>query len=58
MSDVRAEVRAFFRRFERAGEDLDSAALTSLFGDVFMSLDASSAAAVSPQALIAVLASS
>jgi hypothetical protein len=52
---VRPDVRAFFRRYERAATDLDSEALTSLFCDVFMSLDASSAAAVSPQALLAAL---
>jgi len=56
MSDrLSPDVRAFFRRFERASEDLDREALTSLFCDVFMSLDASSAAAVSPQALLAAL---
>jgi hypothetical protein len=55
MTRVRPDVRAFFRRYERAAEDLDSEALTSLFCAVFMSLDASSAAAVSPQALLAAL---
>jgi hypothetical protein len=35
--------------------DLDSEALASLFSGVFLSLDASSAAAVSPQALLAAL---
>jgi hypothetical protein len=55
MIRVRPEVRAFFRRYERAADDLDSQALTSLFCAVFMSLDASSAAAISPQALLAAL---
>lgn len=55
MTRVRPEVRAFFRRYERAADDLDSQALTSLFCAVFMSLDAGSAAAISPQALLAAL---
>lgn len=55
MTRVRPDVRAFFRRYERAAEDLDTQALTSMFGAVFMSLDASSAAALSPQALLAAL---
>jgi hypothetical protein len=55
MATIRPDVRAFFERYERAGEDLDSEALTSSFSDVFMSLDAGSAAAVSPQALLAAL---
>jgi hypothetical protein len=55
MTRIRPDVRAFFRRYERAAEDLDGQALTSLFCDVFMSLDASSAAALSPQALLAAL---
>jgi Domain of unknown function (DUF4440) len=55
MTRVRPDVRAFFRRYERAAADLDSEALASCFCAVFMSLDASSAAAVSPQALLAAL---
>ena len=55
MASVRADVRAFFQRYERAGADLDSAALMNMFSDVFMSLDASTMAAVSPQALLAAL---
>jgi hypothetical protein len=55
MTPVRPDVRAFFRRYERAAADLDSEALTSSFWDVFLSLDASSAAVVSPQALLAAL---
>jgi Domain of unknown function (DUF4440) len=55
MTPIRPEVRAFFRRYERAAEDLDSEALTSLFCSVFMSLDASSATTLSPQALLAAL---
>jgi hypothetical protein len=53
MTPVRPDVRAFFRRYERASEDLDSEALTSLFCAVFLSLDASSAATLSPQELLA-----
>jgi hypothetical protein len=55
MTRVRPDVRAFFRCYERAATDLDSEALASCFCAVFMSLDASSAAAVSPQALLAAL---
>jgi hypothetical protein len=55
MTPVRPDVRAFFRRYERAAEDLDSEALTSCFCVVFMSLDASSAATLSPQQLLAAL---
>jgi hypothetical protein len=55
MAPVRPDVRAFFRRYERAAEDLDTEALASMFWPVFMSLDASSAAALSPQALLAAL---
>src|SRR5580693_4290353 len=55
MTPVRPDVRAFFRRYERASEDLDSQALASLFCAVFMSLDASTATALSPEALLAVL---
>jgi hypothetical protein len=55
MTRVRPDVRAFFLRYEGAAADLDSEALTSCFRDVFMSLDASSATAVSLQALLAAL---
>ena len=55
MTRVRPDVRAFFRRYERVADNLRTEALTSMFGAVFMSLDASSAAAVSPQALLAAL---
>jgi hypothetical protein len=55
MTSVRPDVRDFFHRFQSAGEDLDSEALGSLFSGVFMSLDANSATAVSPQALLAAL---
>jgi hypothetical protein len=55
MTRVRPDVRAFFRRYERAAEDLDTVALTSCFCAVFMTLDARSAAAVSPRALLAAL---
>jgi hypothetical protein len=55
MTRVRPDVRAFFRRFERASDDLDSEALASLFCAVFLTLDHSSAAAISPPALLAAL---
>ena len=55
MTSVRPDVREFFRRFQSAGEDLDNEELASLFSGVFMSLDANSATAVSPQALLAAL---
>jgi hypothetical protein len=55
MTRVRPDVRAFFRRYERAAADLDSEVLTSCFCALFMTLDASSGAAVSPQALLAAL---
>ena len=55
MTGVRPEVRAFFQRYNRASHDLDSEALTSSFCDVFLSMDASSAVTLSPQALLAVL---
>jgi hypothetical protein len=55
MTAVRPDVRAFFRRYERAAEDLDTQALASMFCAVFLSMDASSAAAVSPEALLAAL---
>jgi hypothetical protein len=53
MTRARPDVRAFFRRYERAAEDIDSEELTALFADVFMSLDASSVNTLSPQALLA-----
>ncbi len=55
MTPVRPDVRAFFRRYERASEDPDNQALASLFCAVFLSLDASTATTLSPQALLAVL---
>jgi len=55
MTGVRPDVRAFFERYDRASHDFDSEALTSSFCDVFMSLDASSAVALSPQALLVAL---
>ena len=55
MTPVRPDVRVFFQRYERASEDLDSEALASCFCAVFMSLDASSATTLSPQALLAAL---
>lgn len=55
MARARPDVRAFFQRYDRAAHDLDTEALMSSFGQVFLSLDASSAVAVSPQALLAAL---
>lgn len=55
MTSVRPDVRDFFRRYQRAADELDSEALASLFSGVFMSLDVNSATAVSPQALLAAL---
>ena len=55
MTSVRPDIRDFFRRYQSAGEALDSEALASLFSGVFMSLDANSATAVSLQALLAAL---
>jgi ketosteroid isomerase-like protein len=55
MDHVRPDIRAFLQRYDRAAHDLDTDALISSFGDVFLSLDASSAVAVSPQALLAAL---
>ena len=55
MTGVRPDVRAFFQRYDRASHDFDSDALTSSFGEVFLSLDASSAVALSRPALLAAL---
>lgn len=55
MTDVRPDVRDFFQRYQRAADELDSQALAGLFSGVFMNLDATSATAVSPQALLAAL---
>jgi len=55
MISVRPDVRDFFQRYQSAGEQLDTEALASFFSGVFMSLDANSATAVSPQALLAAL---
>ena len=55
MDRVRPDILAFLQRYDRAAHDLDTDALISSFGDVFLSLDASSAVAVSPQALLAAL---
>ena len=55
MTDVRPDVRDFFQRYQRAADELDSQALASLFSGVFMTLDANSATALSPQALLAAL---
>jgi hypothetical protein len=55
MARARPDVRAFLQRYDRAAHDLDTEALMSSFAEVFLSLDASTAAAVSPQALLAAL---
>jgi hypothetical protein len=55
MTGVRPDVRAFFQRYDRASAGFDHEALASSFFDVFLSLDASSAVALSPQALMAAL---
>jgi len=55
MDRARPDVRAFLQRYDRAAHDLDTDALMSSFADVFLTLDASTAAAVSPQALLAAL---
>lgn len=55
MTGVRPDVRAFFQRYDRASDDLDTEALANSFGEVFLSLDATSAVALSPQALLAAL---
>ena len=52
---VRADVREFFERFQRASRDLDAGVLTACFADQFLSLDSSSAHTLSPIALIAAL---
>jgi ketosteroid isomerase-like protein len=55
MTGVRPDVRAFFQRYDRASHEFDPEALASVFGEVFLSMDASSAVALSRQALLAVL---
>ena len=55
MTGVRPDVLAFFQRYDRASDDLDTEALANSFGEVFLSLDATSAVALSPQALLAAL---
>ncbi len=42
MTRVRPDVRAFFRRYERAAADLDSEVLTSCFCTLFMTYAAGS----------------
>jgi hypothetical protein len=54
-STVRPDIRAFFERYERAGRDLDTDDLTSSFAENFLSLDSSSAQALTPQMLITAL---
>jgi hypothetical protein len=55
MTDIRPEVRDFFRRFEHAAEDPGSEPLTNLYCAEFMALDSSSAVTITPQALLAAL---
>jgi hypothetical protein len=52
---VRPEVREFFERFERAGRELDPDAVMGSYAESFLSLDSSSAHALTPQALVSVL---
>jgi hypothetical protein len=40
MAGARPDVRAFFQRYDRAARDLDTEALMSSFGEVFLSLEA------------------
>jgi hypothetical protein len=54
-ASARADVREFFERYERASRDLDADALTRCFADEFLSLDSSSAHALTPSALMAAL---
>ena len=54
-STVRPDVREFFERYERAGRTLDAEVLASCFAEQFLSLDASSAHALTPPALMAAL---
>jgi hypothetical protein len=55
MDSVRPDVLAFFEHYGRAGDDPDPSNVANCFCEVFMSLDPNSAAAVSPQALLAAL---
>jgi hypothetical protein len=48
-------IQTFFRRFEKASNDLDRETLGELFCDVFLSLDPSSAAPVPRDVLLAAL---
>jgi len=52
---VRPEVREFFERFERAGRELDPDAVMGSYAENFLSLDSSSAHALTPQALVSLL---
>jgi hypothetical protein len=52
---IRAEIREFFERFDRASRSLDADVLTDCFAAQFLSLDASSAHVLTPDALMAAL---
>jgi hypothetical protein len=54
-SAVRPDVRAFFERYEQAGNTLDTAVLTDAFHEVFLNLDPTAAGPVSRDALIKAL---
>jgi ketosteroid isomerase-like protein len=54
-STARPDVREFFERYERASRNLDADVLTRCFADQFLSLDSSSAHALTPPALMAAL---
>ena len=54
-STARSEVREFFERYDRASHAMDAEALAGCFAEQFLSLDASSAHALTPPALMAAL---
>lgn len=53
--EARPDVVDFFRRYEDAGEKLDTDALRDCFAETFLNLDPTSAAAVDREALIRAL---
>jgi hypothetical protein len=53
MQSVRPDIRAFFDRYERAGNALDTDVLADCFHDEFLNLDPHSANAVTKEALLA-----
>lgn len=52
---VRPDVREFFERYDRASRSMDADVLASCFADQFLSLDRSSAHALTPPVLMAAL---